>query len=65
MNRFFVWRMSSHEIFRVYGSRNYHLPEISDERCIWRGDDIKEARHVAKAANNRKTAQLRLEIPNE
>ena len=35
---FFVWRIGPDEIYRCYGTRNHIEPEISDRRCVWRGN---------------------------
>lgn len=51
MNNYFVWRFSKEERYRVYGTKKYFEPTVSDIRCIWRGGSYYEALEIAKQAN--------------
>ena len=52
MEKYFVWRFSEKDRYRVYGTRNHIVPAESDARCVWRGDSMSEARMACQAANN-------------
>ena len=58
---YFIWRLSADEIYRVYGTRNHNLPDDDDARCIWIGDDVKEAWQIAKMKNDELRTRAKIE----
>lgn len=49
--KYFVWRFSHPELYRVYSIKKYFEPEKNDRHCIWRGNDYQEGLRIAKEAN--------------
>ena len=51
---YFVWHFSDAHPYRVYSAARHNLPADDDKHCIYRGDDIEEARQIAKDANTKR-----------
>lgn len=49
--KYFVWHENTDDPYRACGTRNCIMPAPDDPRCVWRGDDLAEARRQATEHN--------------